>query len=308
MKHKPRRYPSYLRSVSRGTVTPEPQHPAVLIGMGTYRYPNPRTMGSVWKMLQHFHGAQQKYVAALQTVTATALPVMRANCCRTMMEMPNVEALLFVDDDMDFPVGIGVGRDGKGREGFNPLAYLLSLDKDVVGALCFSRDHEIRPFVGFEDEAGRSTLKIQPAVLQSGEPFRVDFIGFGMVLIRRHVIEAMLGLLGHSIDAMFRSASNWRLQAETKLQFSQALELYRAGTYDDDDLAREIDQIQAQAESLGEDYTFCRLAREAGCEIWCAPKFDCIHYGDYGYGRLDWEAKLAFAKREQEEAHESTGP
>ena len=36
-----------------------------------------------------------------------------------------------------------------------------------------------------------------------------------------------------------------------------------------------------------EDYNFCRIAREAGIDIWMDPSVRLIHWGQFGYGLHD---------------------
>ena len=38
--------------------------------------------------------------------------------------------------------------------------------------------------------------------------------------------------------------------------------------------------------TMGEDYFFCRKARENGAEIWCDPLLEIKHLGDYLYGTI----------------------
>lgn len=307
-KRKAGKYPAYLRSVSRVPTRKEQGRPFVLVAIGMYRYPHPLTVAAVWKMLGHFQGTNREWGAVLTLISGSGLTKMRSDAVRQMLEMPDCQALLFIDDDMNFPVGVGKGRDGQDQFGFNPLTYMLDLDKDMVGALAFTRNAECRPVVGDEDTQGRSSLNISPEVLSQGEPFRKDFVGFGMVLIRRKVVEGVLGLVNYNTDALFRASSNWQIQADIKHKWAKLAQSFKDGEIDADRFAQQIDWLKAEADELGEDFSFCRRAREAGFEVWVTPKFDCTHIGDYQYGRLDWEARLQFMKREQEEGqHEPQG-
>lgn len=80
----------------------------------------------------------------------------------------------------------------------------------------------------------------------------------------------------------------------------------KSGKVTQDEAMLEVDRIQGTAEVLGEDYSFCRLARKAGFEVWCDPLFDVHHYGEYPFGRNDWWFRhgKALAEKQKEAAAE----
>jgi hypothetical protein len=137
------------------------------------------------------------------------------------------------------------------------------------------------------------------------EPFQVDFIGFGMILIKRKVLVRLVAIHGDNVQAMFMPQSTWKSVENAKAELQEVIRRQAAGELPLVTAMSEIERIQLSCPSLGEDYAFCKRARDAGFEIWCDPAFDVIHYGEYGYGRLDWAAETreeAAKKKREEEA------
>lgn len=46
---------------------------------------------------------------------------------------------------------------------------------------------------------------------------------------------------------------------------------------------------QFNGKDIGEDYHFCKLAHEAGLDVWCDPTFDLGHIGEYCFDKKDFE-------------------
>lgn len=289
-----------------------PQQKCILIGVGMYRYPDPETVNKIIGTMYHFAALDTGYVLDYKSVTACAIPDTRGKMVDHVLSDPTISHALFIDDDMNWPLGEGFSGDGSKLKGFNPLERLLMRDKDVVGALCFSRDPGVTPYVGRETPDGMCEFIQDPAIIGSAEPFQVDFIGFGMVLIKRKVFERValsMGLNpGHdSMAPMFRGTSNWRHDARAREEFARALAQYNVEIGLGDVMAKErlcdsIDSIQGRTTMLLDDFGFCRRARQVECEVWCDPSFDCVHIGRYSYGRMDWLARhrvLSEAAEEQ---------
>ncbi len=268
-----------------------------------YRYPEPTTVDKVMKLLSHYQGLNTGYDIIFKQVAASSIPDMRGAMVESMLSVKEVSHLLLIDDDMNFPVGMGYGDDGEELSAFNPLERLMNQDKDIVGALCFSRNRSVIPFVGSETDDGLCLNVQDRDVIKSGELFQVDFIGFGMVLIKRRVIDRVMmanGIRpGGNIASMFHSATNWRYEIDARQTWEAALDKYEKDVMSKvgadrgaarNRLANAVDFIQMRSQRLLDDYSFCRRARKAGCEIWCDPSFDVTHIGRYEYGRMDWLA------------------
>ncbi|HUV10655.1 MAG TPA: hypothetical protein VMX12_06725 [Acidimicrobiia bacterium] len=273
------------REKLRQAATPK----TILVGIGMYRYPEPKTIQKVWMMCADFLARGSGYNVQMAIIAQSQTIDMRNQVARSAMNHEEVSHVLFIDDDMDFPVGAAYNHKGEPVQGFNPLVRLLERNKDMVGALCTARDESAMPFIGWEDERGTCTAKIDPYKhMLGGDPFQVDFIGFGMVLIKREVLVGVLEGCRYNQGQVFDYYNTWRTSPEARAEFAEALKRYETH-HDQDRLAREVESIQAACERLGEDYAFCKRARDyAGATIWCDPSFDVDHIGRYGYGRKDW--------------------
>lgn len=52
---------------------------------------------------------------------------------------------------------------------------------------------------------------------------------------------------------------------------------------------------------IGEDYHFCKLAHEAGFDVWCDPTFELGHIGEYCYDRKDFDIYASERKKNKED-------
>lgn len=269
----------------------------ILLAVGVYRYPDPQTIMKLIDMWSDFGTLGMGYDVILRLTTSSAITRMRSDSARIVLEDPAYEYVLYVDDDMCFPVASGISKDGEKLRGFNPLERLIARGKDIVGGLAFSRQLPMRPFVAHEGEDGQpSDVENLVEIAAKGDPFQVDFIGFGMVLVHRRALIRVAEACSGNFEAFFGQDSNWRSLEFVREALSDFLK--RDGRTVTD-LIRLVDDLQAQSKTLEEDYSFCRRARRAGCTIWCDPSFELQHFGKYAYSIHDWLAQQKFRQEEQ---------
>jgi hypothetical protein len=225
----------------------------------------------------------------LELIAETLITGMRAKVAKLVMGNPEVDSAILIDDDMDWPLDEGFNKKGGKVAGFNPIVRLMSHPYDMVGALCFDRSKRLTCYAGLQNEEGVSMWIGDRNYIDRTEPFRVDFIGFGMVRIKREVFVKTAEMIGGDHESLFRFKPVW--EYSHKAQFEEVLGRWKAGELETLDVMHEVHKLQAQSKYLGEDLAFCQLARRAGFAIYCDPLFDVVHYGSYGYGRLDWLAR-----------------
>lgn len=311
------RYPDRLRQRHDPRFRKVPlvgQQPLVLISMPMYKYPNPKTVVLMDATRQHLGRHYPGIQLAVQTPTSTGIAQARTLVAKAVFENPEVTHLFFVDDDMRWP--LGPEEEGS----FNPIARLLSLGKDLVGGLGFTRHQPLRPFIGYHNEAdgwGIVPMDLENENrMRAGEPWQVRYIGFGMVMISRRCLEKVAELVGVKFDdkgqvvegnpdSLFTSESNWAEQPGAKEALMHFLRQEREALTqkgDEDGAARLVnlvDRLVWKAKSFGEDWSFCKKAHRAGCEVWVDPSFELGHYGDYSYGFRDFMAQQELARLEE---------
>lgn len=110
-----------------------------------------------------------------------------------------------------------------------------------------------------------------------GRPYMigVDSIATGMMMIRRNVFEKLASKVPE-----FLYDENGE---KGKLFFRHDLV---------------DDEMVGGVSYMGEDYYFCKLAREAGFDIWAYADEDIVHVGQYGYsGKYSDHAEKGQSKR-----------
>ena len=122
---------------------------------------------------------------------SSIISLKRNQAVEQLLTHDHLEWLLFYDADMTTPVGA--------------LPRLLSHDADIIGGLFVSRYPPYVIGAGWVRDRGQSTDPMRPTddpgfrceMLPHGTknvgPVRVDVLGTGVTLIRRHVFEAMDG-------------------------------------------------------------------------------------------------------------------
>lgn len=149
------------------------------------------------------------------------------------------EYLLFIDDDQCFP------------QNFNPydaFKMLLDADKDIIGAMTVRKFPPHRLNISMFHQGAMKHIKNWP----KDEPFRVNQLGFGMVLIKRAVIEEMYFMTTPPTPLF-----------QNPLQYNP---------------------MTNKVELRGEDYMFCINAMKLGFDIWVEPRIPLQHIGWYPFG------------------------
>lgn len=300
------------------------REPLVLISMPMYKYPNPKTIVNMDLTRQHLNQHYPGIKLAVQTPVSTGIVQARSKVVAAVFENPEVTHLFFVDDDMRWPLTDG----GDGRPAFNPIARFLSLGKDVVGGLGFTRHQPLRPFIGDHNPADGWGIVLNDVEsenrMRAGEPFQVGYIGFGMVMISRRALEKVAELVGvvfddkgkvidGNIESVLTSETNWSERPGALEQLTEFLArplgaLLATGAMEEARRARAlelvelVDRLVWKAKSFGEDWSFCRKARRAGLEVWVDPSFELGHYGDYSYSLSDFLAQQEMGRLEDAKA------
>lgn len=262
----------------------------VMIGVPMYRFTHPRTVISINNLVNNFV-KQAIGAIALRYVTSTWIPIAR-NKLMLACEREGAEGILFVDDDMSFHSG---GGEQPGDPGFNPLVRLMERDVDICAAMCSNRSMPPSIMCGWEKPDGMVNLVNDSDMIspRNRTPFQVDYTGFGFIYIRSTAIKKIRDYLGTDDPHFFNIESNWHFQDESREMVAEALRSIQDGEDPDaaaESIMQKINHQIRRSTFLGEDYSFCRKAREAGCEIWVDPSFEVRHHGDYPYTRLDWLA------------------
>lgn len=159
--------------------------------------------------------------------------------------------MLMVDDDMDFEPRL--------------LLDMLAFDQPLVGCLYPKRTLPIE-FVG------RPLTGAQP---KNGF-LEMEGIGFGVTLIRRDCVQAM-------IDSG-NAASDYRLDTHVSGPMLKAQGLTR--------IIRAFDKIETATGALSEDLSFCHRYRDSGGQVWAATDHTVTHIGQYGFSGQFQSAEL----------------
>lgn len=145
--------------------------------------------------------------------------------------------LMWIDSDIKAPPW-GVWR-------------LMSRDKDIIGGLYFRKEKDARPLIFRLNE--NNFFETITEIPSLKEPFRVDGIATGFLLIKRHVLEAFTPEVCQKLYYPF-------------------------------DMGRGPSNHEE-----GEDLSFMRRVKALGFEVWCDPTIPLGHVGRHIYTREDWE-------------------
>lgn len=129
---------------------------------------------------------------------------------------------------------------------------LLQADKDIAGGVYPSRDGKGFNFRPSLEEDGRIVM------CQDTKLLKMEYIPAGFMLIKREVIAGMR----EKFPDLYYSPKDPRSDRESAYCF--------------------FDTQVWEGEFWGEDYVFCRRAREAGFEIWVDPLIQFDHAGVFG--------------------------
>lgn len=138
--------------------------------------------------------------------------------------------------------------------GWDPFAVLrlLEADKDFSGGVYPSRDNKGFTFRPVTELDGRIVICPETKLL------KMEYIPAGFMLLKRIVVEKMKEKFAHT----------WYSPKDPNSDKESAHCLFNTEVYD--------------GEFWGEDYVFCRRAREAGFDIWVDPLIQFDHAGIRG--------------------------
>jgi len=158
---------------------------------------------------------------------------------------PKHEYLLFIDDDQCFP---------DGYDPYEAFKMLIDADKDIIGAMTVRKFPPYKPNISMFYEGDTRVIGTWP----EDEPFRGQQLGFGMVLIKRKVIETMRNIANPPVPIF-----------QNPIQFNPMTKM---------NVLR------------GEDYWFCLNAMKCGFDIWVEPRVPLMHIGWYAFGVDNFKA------------------
>jgi hypothetical protein len=164
--------------------------------------------------------------------------------------------------------------------GFNPndIPRMLAADKDIICGLYPKKEinwvqvtEAVKagvPPQELSQHTGAFVLNlpsgVQSATGNINEPIEIANGGTGFMLIKREVFERLETKVPSYTNDMYHAVDTVR---EVKL----IKEFF----------ATSIDEESNRL--LSEDYHFCKIAREAGFRVWCAPWAHFTHTGTYGF-------------------------
>ncbi len=170
-----------------------------------------------------------------------------------LFEHPSATHLLFVDDDMGFPVKL--------------LSDALALKADLVGALYPKRRIDLKklhaagqqPFDKALAQANDFVGRISRVSQARGRFVSADYIGTGFMLLSRSGLNTFL-------DRMPELRSEKRY----------------SGIFPDwphPHFLTAFDRLSVNDQEYSEDFAFCHRWRKAGLQIWAARDGDLTHTG-----------------------------
>jgi hypothetical protein len=168
---------------------------------------------------------------------------LRAIFLTTWFDGTDASHLLFVDHDMQFEPQL--------------VLDMLAFDKPLVGTLYPKRTLPIS-WVGSALDG--------PQEVENGF-MKVEGVGFGVTLIRRDCVEAMIAGGHTEVDEYLDDCVAGR-------------ELKRQGFKR---MIRAFEKVRLPGRRLSEDFSFCHRHRQAGGDVWAAIHHKVTHIGDFGY-------------------------
>lgn len=199
------------------------------------------TTGSLVALTRHLAERGQFYGFAQKSFPDIA--DLRAIFLTTWLDGTDASHLLFVDADMQFEPEL--------------VLDMLAFDKPLVGTLYPKRTLPLS-WVGSALEGEQ--------IVESGF-LKVEGIGFGVTLIRRDCVEAIIDKGLCRVDGIM--SSNVAARSLREMGFKRMI--------------RAFDEISLPRRDLSEDFSFCHRHREAGGEVWAAIHHKVTHVGSYGF-------------------------
>lgn len=182
-----------------------------------------------------FYGFAQKSFQPLCDLRAIFLTI--------WFDKTDATHILFVDSDMQFEPQL--------------VLDMIDFDEPLVGCLYPKRTLPIAWVGG---------AVVGDQIVKNGF-LKVEGIGFGVTLISRECVQAMIDAgqveLDDDLDA---SIAGQAVKAEGSTR-----------------LLRAFESIHLPGRRLSEDYSFCERHRRSGGEVWAAIHHKVTHIGDYGY-------------------------
>jgi len=132
----------------------------------------------------------------------------------------------------------------------NCVPSLLLSDKEFVAGVYPSRGEKSFTF--------RPSVKEDDSIITEGNLLKMEYIPAGFMLLKRSVIEKIRAKFP---ELYYEPKHETMKHAKGWLFFNTEI---------------------WNGEFWGEDYTFCRKAREAGCDIWVDPMIEFDHAGQRG--------------------------
>jgi hypothetical protein len=142
------------------------------------------------------------------------------------------------------------------------IKILLDRQKDIICGMYTSRMLPLR-LVCRLDASVQNDDSAEYDLIKKAEPFKVETAGFGFILIRRKVFEAVYE---HCKHEEFITVKGFNLGWET-MPF---MPFVYKGTYN------------------GEDGSFCIRAKQCGFDTWVDPSVLLGHMGSYPFTIIDW--------------------
>ncbi len=184
----------------------------------------------------------------------------------------------------------------------------MSLDKDIVGGLFTTKNMPVKLMCGSFDPANGHLSwldDVSKGHPLNGTPFQVDWLGCHFLYISRRAVQKMVDHIGSHLT-LFDCNSRLMVDARYSEPLNAALGEFSRGEITLEHIREKIALLVDHAGFFQEDVSFCRRAKDSGCEIWVDPCFEVQHVGEYNYGRMDWIAhKMA---EDEEKAAKAAEP
>lgn len=188
--------------------------------------------------------AKRNWFGGFSALSFPDLEDLRAMFLTLWFDHIDATHMLMVDADMRFEASL--------------VLDMIAADKPLVGCVYRTRSTPGK-WVGSALEG--------PQVPENGF-LKMEGVGFGVTLIRKDCVQAMLdkGNVEIRTNLDQSSAGQW-------LSANGAKRIIRA-----------FDKVTTpDGRELSEDFSFCHRHREAGGDVWAAVNHTIIHVGDYGY-------------------------
>jgi hypothetical protein len=201
--------------------------------------------------------AQAGHTVGTTTVGNESLITRARNTLAHKFLKTDFDVLLFIDADHGFEA--------------EDVLRMLESDKDLIGAIYPMKginweNVRLAALAGFQNlslYSGYFASNLLPEGakdFESDAPFKVKATGTGMMAIKRSVLEELKTTL---------PTYNHNSVGNLGINMGEQVTEFFTTVIDEDGTL------------LSEDYTFCKMWREAGNDVWAAPWVRITHSGDY---------------------------